>query len=291
MITFPSILAANGLPFVMQTLTHPAVYLDTWALRLFAEGDRPLGIRFRQALVSARGTLVLSHLSLAEFSVFGDVRHVQAVSTYVDTLYPNIFFSKFDPFDVIKTELPVMVGQTRESPAGDSDVLRLFAEDKERAGYPSLAHWFLAMHSGRATLAPHLERMAGEFVKGFVALRTRFQTEAGYAKSALRNIRESPRPRATQALLRALLYRLRTDPNLKLTTNDGIDILHAIVAGAYCDLVLLDGPCHRRLTDAETFMRRWGITTKVALFYSQRDNGVLHFLDRLEAWPATLVAA
>jgi hypothetical protein len=43
MITFPSILAANGLPFVMQTLTHPAVYLDTWALRQFAEGDRALG--------------------------------------------------------------------------------------------------------------------------------------------------------------------------------------------------------------------------------------------------------
>jgi hypothetical protein len=49
MITFPSILAANGLPFVMQTLTHPAVYLDTWALRLLAEGNRPLGIRFREA--------------------------------------------------------------------------------------------------------------------------------------------------------------------------------------------------------------------------------------------------
>jgi hypothetical protein len=92
-------------------------------------------------------------------------------------------------------------------------------------------------------------------------------------------------------LLRALLTRLRTDPNLKLTTNDAIDILHAIVAGAYCDLVLLDGPCHRRLTDAEKFMRRWGITTKAALFYSQRDNGVLHFLDKLEAWPAKLVAA
>jgi hypothetical protein len=42
MITFPSILGANGLPFVMQTLTHPAVYLDTWALRLFAEGDHTL---------------------------------------------------------------------------------------------------------------------------------------------------------------------------------------------------------------------------------------------------------
>jgi hypothetical protein len=66
MITFPSIVAANGLPFAMQTLTHPAVYLDTWALRLFAGGDRLLGMRFREAVVSARGTLVLSHLSLAE---------------------------------------------------------------------------------------------------------------------------------------------------------------------------------------------------------------------------------
>jgi len=33
MITFPSILGANGLPLVIQALTHRAVYLDTWALQ------------------------------------------------------------------------------------------------------------------------------------------------------------------------------------------------------------------------------------------------------------------
>jgi hypothetical protein len=37
MITFPIILAANGERIVQQRLTHPAMYLDTWAIRYFAE--------------------------------------------------------------------------------------------------------------------------------------------------------------------------------------------------------------------------------------------------------------
>ncbi len=180
-----------------------------------------------------------------------------------------------------------MVGQTKESPAGDSDVLRLFAEDAVRTGFPSLRNWFRHMHTGRARLAPQLEAMAGQFLKGFEGLRERF-TEPGFGKRALRDIKESSRPRATQALLRALLYRLRSDPNLRLRANDALDILHAIVAGAYCDFVLLDGPCHKRISDAETFLRRCGVTTKLALFYSQRRDGVLRFL---EAWPTKLVAA
>jgi hypothetical protein len=291
MIDFPCILGPDGRPLVRQTLTHPAVFLDTWALRLFAEDDRELGRRFRDALVTARGTLVLSHLSLGEFTVFADVRHADAAGTYVDTIFPNIFFSRFDPFAVMKAEIPIMVGQRKGSPAGDDDVLRLFAEDAQRAGYPSIRYWFLHMHSARAELASELRALAGEFLKGFEALRTRFRTEPGFSKSALRDIRQSTRPRATQALLRALLYRLRTDPNLKITANDAIDILHAIVAAAYCDLVLLDGPCHRRLTDTERFLRRSGITTKIALFYTQRNDGVPNFLEKLEAWPTKLFAA
>lgn len=88
MIIFPSILGANGLPFVMQTLTHPAIYLDMWALRLFAEGDRALGIRFREALVSAPGNAA---------AVPPESRRVQrvwlraagSVSSYVDSVYPS----------------------------------------------------------------------------------------------------------------------------------------------------------------------------------------------------------
>jgi hypothetical protein len=42
MIDFLHLLAADGRHQVRQELTHPAAYLDTWALRLFAEGDPQL---------------------------------------------------------------------------------------------------------------------------------------------------------------------------------------------------------------------------------------------------------
>ncbi len=62
MIEFSPLLGPDGRPLVRQTLTHPAVYLDTWALRTFAESPPALGARFREAVIRARGSLVLSHL-------------------------------------------------------------------------------------------------------------------------------------------------------------------------------------------------------------------------------------
>ncbi len=63
MIGFPVLLGLDGRPIVMQKITHPAIYLDTWALRLFAEGEPALGQRFRAALLRAGGYLMLLHMS------------------------------------------------------------------------------------------------------------------------------------------------------------------------------------------------------------------------------------
>ena len=68
MIEFPVILGPDGRPIVLQKITHPAIYLDTWALRLFAEDEPLLGQQFRDALLRVRGALMLSHLSLGEFT-------------------------------------------------------------------------------------------------------------------------------------------------------------------------------------------------------------------------------
>jgi hypothetical protein len=66
MITFLIILGPGGRRLVQHTLAHPAVYLDTWAIRLFPEEDSALGRRFRIALRRAGGTLMLSHLGAGE---------------------------------------------------------------------------------------------------------------------------------------------------------------------------------------------------------------------------------
>jgi hypothetical protein len=88
MITFPLILGPDGRPLVRQELTRPSVFLDTWALRLFAEDDLALGERFQKALMTAGGSLVLTDLSLIEFT-FDDPRNAANVGRYVDQLGPD----------------------------------------------------------------------------------------------------------------------------------------------------------------------------------------------------------
>jgi hypothetical protein len=291
MISFLTILGPDGRRLVQQKLTHPGVYLDTWAIRLFAEIDPALGERFRAALQRAGGTLVISHLSVGEFAKFDDPRHTRCAGRYIDTVIPNLFLSTFEPFRVIEREIPVMVRQTAESPAGDSEMLRLYAEAAEQRGWPSVYEWFAYMYTDRASIAARTVAMAQSFLDGVTALRKRFDTEPGFAKSAMRDIKNSTRPRATQALLRALLYRLHRNRRLELTINDAIDIGHCIVPAAYCDFVLADLRWHTQLNDATTLLRRSGIETRVALIYTKRDNGVIKFLEKLEAWPVKQSAA
>jgi hypothetical protein len=121
MIVFPTILGPDGNRLVQQRLTHPAVYLDTWAVRLFAEDEPVLGDRFRNALLRSGGTLVLSHINVGEFTYDG-ARHARRAGQYIAELGLQLFFSMFDPFRVIIAEIPVMVRQTTESPAGDPEL-------------------------------------------------------------------------------------------------------------------------------------------------------------------------
>lgn len=285
MITFLRIVGPDERPWVMQNITQPSVYLDTWAIRLFAEDDAALGARFRNALRATDGTLVLSHLSIAEFT-FEDPRHARAAGRYIDTLLPHVFCAQFDPFRVIHGEIPVMVRQTRETPAGDLYMLTMYADVAEQLGIASVAPWFNYMHTDRANIQRLRISVAQEFLTGIDLLLQRLRTAQGFAKQALRDIRQSTRPRATQALLRAILYRLRSDPNLKLSLNDALDLMHCIVPAAYCDFVLLDRAWAARLQDATKFLQRSGIETRIAQQFTRRDDGVKRFLETLEAWPS-----
>jgi hypothetical protein len=284
MIDFLSVLGPDGRPIVRQRLTHPAVYLDTWALRLFAEDD-PHGLRarFREALVRAGGTLMLSSLNVGEFT-FADRRHAEAAGVFLDTLYPHYFFSNFSPFEVINRELAAAVKQTKEPSAGDSGLLLVFAEDTVNIGQPSLASWFLSNHAVRDQMKQDLASMGAALLAGFDGLRQQFDDDPSFAAVALRNIKESTLPRATQGLLRSLFYRLQADPALKLSVSDAMDIGHSVVAGAYCDFVLIDRVWRARMTDAHEFLQECGITTRVAEFYARHNNGVERFLERLKAW-------
>jgi len=285
MITFPTILGPDGRRLVQQRLLRPAIYLDTWAIRLFAEDDPSIGNRFRTALLRAGGTLVISDLNVGDFAAFGDARHAQAAGRFIDSIAPNLFFATFSAFPVIDREVAIMVRQTDQSPAGDADMLRLYAESAEVGRRPSVRGWFTAVHRERAHLKPRLAGMAQSFLNGMKGLQDRFDTEPGFKKSARRDVKTARRPRSTQALLRAIIFLLQGDRKRKLTVNDAVDVMHCIVPAAYCDFVLLDRAWCVLLTDARDWLAAEGIESRVAQPFSQHGGGVNAFLEALEAWP------
>ena len=110
MISFPTLLGPDGKRLVQQTLVHPAAYLDTKAIRLLAD-DAIMGDRFRAALLEADGTLVLSDLSIGDFTAFGDARHARAAGRFIDSPGANLFFQHFRLFQSLIERSPSLCGK------------------------------------------------------------------------------------------------------------------------------------------------------------------------------------
>ena len=287
MISFPSILGADGRKLVHQNLTHPTVYLDTWAIRLFAETDPALGARFRDALIRVGGTLMLSHLNLGEFT-FDDPRHARSAGRYIDTLIPHLFFSQFELSKVLDGEQRRMFRQTEENPVGGVDMLVAYAQGACQRGYPSVYDWSMQIHTDRANMQARREGMADGILKAIASIRGQLQADPKYAKEVKNDLKNSRcHPRGTHALARALFHQLALDRKVELTVNDAADLGHCIVPAAYCDFVLIDWAWLTRLSRAHAALKQLGLEPPIARLFSGRKGEVVRFLDCLESWETT----
>jgi hypothetical protein len=176
------IVGPDGRPLTRQRLLQPAVYLDTWAIRDLSE-SASLASRFRSALLRAGGTLVLSPLTFIDFAGYDDPRHAKNAGEFIGSLAPHLFFSHFDPFTVSSREFAVMNGQTKESPAGDVELLMRFAEATNHVGMDGcVVEWFGALYRARAKLRSDREGMAEALFAGVDGLRKRIDEEPEIAK-------------------------------------------------------------------------------------------------------------
>jgi hypothetical protein len=103
MIELLHTLSPLGTRQVRQELVSPSVYLDTWAIREFAE-NLVLGDRFRSAVLRAQGPLALSDINMVEFTGVSDPSHTQAAGRFVDSLLPHLFLMRCDSTVVIQRE-------------------------------------------------------------------------------------------------------------------------------------------------------------------------------------------
>src|SRR5687767_7088348 len=112
----------DGLLQAIQSFDHPAVYFDHWALTRISS-DTDLSRRFTSALKGAGGTLVLSHLNLAETTRSTDARHPEEIATFLNDVLPNVCFAMFDVGKAVQQERDAVPGAPLVAPP-DLEMLR-----------------------------------------------------------------------------------------------------------------------------------------------------------------------
>jgi hypothetical protein len=266
---------------VGQVEVSPAVYLDHWALRRLSENEM-LAKRMVSALQSRNGTLALSALNLAEFAKVTIGEQAENAENLVEAILPNVFFIEFDLFVVIKREDELLAGGPPTPPHADMDLLRVFAQLKPNSLNPFTAcNLFKVVQ--KPQLAVRLDGLADTIVNRVEALRDTLDVDEDF-QATIRRLPSGPQiQRGTRIVLRELVRSLLVDGQTKITRNHAIDLLHAVVPIAYCDLVLLDKYWETQVDRARSRLNKARVSAPIAKVFSGKRGGVEDFLCELES--------
>lgn len=264
---------------VRQSFGSPTVYLDHWAIRLFSD-DRKLQNRLVHALRTKGGTLLLSHISFAEFAVPSDSRHATDAEEFIERLLPNIFFTDFRWDKLLELEQAEPDNARRFWPPADLPQLKLFAERAPAAPLGFTMRGFIALaHANRTAIAAMTAELVQQIKGGIEAARA----DATYVAKA-RGLQPSDSHPRTVVIMGELMRGFYSDPAAPISDNDVIDMLHAAMPINCCDYVLLDGAWAERVRKMERRIVKSGSAMLLAKCFSKRDNGVERFLSDLEAF-------
>jgi hypothetical protein len=252
-------------------------------MRLFSE-DEKLGDRFATVLKRRGGTLALSILSQMEFSGLTDVSQAHAADGFLESVLPNVFFMDFNAMSVIHREEDPTWMERHGTPEADLDLLWLFcALPRPALDRFSAKGFFSEPTRGRDKLLESFSTLADQVLLAISLLHKRIEEEPEIRARAAKPWEGAERPRATLALFRALTGTPPQSQSQKLKKNDAIDLLHTVVAAAYCDYILLDRSWCHRLDVARRQLGAGGISAPIAKAFSKAK--VQSFLDELESSP------
>jgi hypothetical protein len=274
---------ADGGIQAQQRQMIPAVYLDLCAMRAIAENSTR-STRFIAAIRRARASLLIGAITIYEFAAFNDVRHARAVDELLQQIFRHLYFINCEPHTVIDRENALIAGVSFLPPQADAE---LFRQTMILAHQQTGPLEMTAIFSEKsAELRPVIRDFGTNVRKAFEILRARLEAEPDMrrnANTALANI--GHRKTSTAALFLALIKPLHSD---RLPSeNDTIDLLHAVVPGAYAEFVVVDGKWASAISQAAERIRKAGYTTPIARAFSPRGNGIEEFLSALESWPQT----
>jgi hypothetical protein len=266
-------------PRVRQSFDSPTVYLDHWAIRLFSD-DRALQDRLVTSLLAKGGTILLSHISLAEFAAATDARHCTDAEEFLERLLPNVFLTDFRLDEVLSRERAELNNLKRFWPTADLPQLRLFAERSQSSPPGFTMRGFIGMaHQHRFAIG----QLISELVDKVSAALESARNDRAYVDKARRVPPSDKRPR-TLLILGELMRSFNLDSNQPISRNDVIDLIHAAMPLNCCDYVLLDGPWAERVVQMKQRIAKTSMTMPLANCFSERDNGVSKFLADLDSF-------
>jgi hypothetical protein len=271
----------NGGLEVVQRDFSPTVYLDHWALRKVSE-DLALAARLSSALDSRNGTLALSWLNLVEFTKVTREDQIRKAEIFIEANLPRVFFLEIDFFVVIRREDELLAGGRPSPPHADLDFLREFSQFKPTSVKPFTACDLFKVVQD-TEFAKRFHDLANAVIGYINALRNEFDENSKF-RSAVRRLPSGPQiQRGTRFILRQLVHALLVDKKIKITQNQAIDLLHAVVPVAYCDLVLLDKHWKTQVDRARSGLNKVGLSVPIAKVFSEKANGIDRFFCELES--------
>jgi hypothetical protein len=241
MIEISTTLNDKGKRVASEKRGTPSIYLDHWALRDISQNPT-WAKRFREGLLSSRGSLALSLVNLGEFSQVADMGQIAAAEQFVDSLLPNIFWQDVSYPVVIEAE-----NRQQRVPAADVDLLDLFTLEARTVGAPLSMRGRLAVLTQDSGANKSIDE-AGAAVLNNKIQREYFPQFDEMGKKGINKLLKSTRSRAEALFIATIehLYNQREGrrragrEDLPLKKNDVLDIIHMIVPVSFCNYVLLD---------------------------------------------------
>lgn len=263
---------------IRQTMVRPAIYLDHWAVRHFADQE-PDANRFIAALHASGGTWLFSQVNLSEFIVMRDLATARNVEALIARAFPYFY--------VLDT-------------VGDTDLLSSINPNEPRFPDAPNRHWILRDLGERALIGRgHFNStrfISDAITHGDTLLPLFKQMKEAIARSVAEKrksmfgnrAREDFVPRKGMRLKEIFIDELLMEPEAqqgqKFKENDVSDFLHAVAGTLMCDFVLLDVAWCNKVRIATGRIRLAGIEGHLGKSYSPRN--VPGFLMDLESWAA-----
>lgn len=266
---------------VIQSFDFPAVYLDHWAIRRLSS-NATLGNRFLSALKASEGSLVISHVNLAEITGPTDPKHAGEIATFLEAILPNIYFAMFDIEKAIDQEKVPRDISIRLRAAPDIDLLLEVARQRPDDFQPFTIAGVIKV------IAEHRDKLNATWIDGNRELADHINVVRSNEETVkqAQNFKGHPLHVPTLAVMQELLRPIFLDKTLAIGPNDAGDIRHAITSITYCDYVLLDGKWEELYRRMVRRFSELDLQIRLAKVFSERHHGLELFLKELENYGA-----